>query len=326
MSSIPCSGRSWSRSIGPIASVTLVLLAGCVSSAPGKDTGTGGSGGTTSSSSTLPSSTTTSSSSATASSGAVTTNSSSSSSGAGGAASGCSGLPLCDGFESDTAGSPPGASLWSLSAALGCSTVPAGAITVDSTVAHSGTNSVKVEGQPNSCAIWFGNSSAFANLGTSFFVRFYVRFGAAPGQGHGNFTAMRDSSISTTPEDQADTSLGIIQEDLIWNRRSDDASLPDQDPVGLAATQAPPAANTWSCFEYGIDETTGAIQMWVDSKEITGMEENGTAVQGISQQWLSKPWHPTFADVRFGFVSFGYPAMNVWYDDIAVGKQRIGCM
>ena len=42
--------------------------------------------------------------------------------------------------------------------------------------------------------------------------------------------------------------------------------------------------------------------------------------------WLENPWKPTFADLRFGFVSFGYPAQTIWYDDIAVGTQRIGCM
>ncbi len=322
MISLLRSGRAWS----PL--VTLVaLLIGCVGSAPSKSTGGGAAGGTGGAGGASTSST--SSSSSSSSSAATSTSSTTTSSGTagtGGAASGCSSLPLCDGFESDTAGSPPGSALWSLSAELGCSTVPAGAITVDDTVAHGGKNSVKVVGQPNSCAIWFGNSSVLATLGPQFYVRFYVRFGGAPGQGHANFTAMRDSSISTTPEDQADTSLGIIQEDLIWNRRSDDASLPDQDPVGLAATQAPPAMNTWSCFEYGIDETTGAIQVWVDSTEVTGLSETGTAVQGVSDQWLSKPWKPTFADVRFGFVTFGYPVTTLWYDDIAVSTSRIGCM
>ncbi len=326
MSSLACAGRSWSRPF-TLASA-LAVFAGCgVSSAPTKDGGTGGSGAaTTATTGSTSTSTSSGMGGGSTSSTTATTSSSSGTGGAGGAASGCSSLPLCDGFESDTAGGPPGSTLWTLSAELGCQTVPSGAITIDNTVAHSGSNSVKVEGQANSCGIWFGNSSVFAKLGKSFFVRFYIRFGGSPGGGHANYTAMRDANISTTPEDQADTSLGIIQELMIWNRRSDDASLPDQDPMGLGDTQAPPAMNTWSCLEYGIDETTGAIQMWVDSKEVTGLEENGTPVQGVTDQWISKPWNPSFADVRFGFVSFGYPAMNVWYDDIAVSTQRIGCM
>jgi hypothetical protein len=211
--------------------------------------------------------------------------------------------------------------------------VPAGAITIDGTnPAHSGKNSVQVVGASGSCALWFGNTSALAAVGSTFYVRFYVRFKNTTVTDHVYFNAMRDANISATPQtqDSADTGLGMIQQYLVWSRASDDATLPDQDPMGFALTLAAPPAPTanWHCFEYGISETQGTIQAWLDSTEVKGLEENGTSTQGVSDQWLKAAWHPKFADVRFGWLDFGgqQPPMTLWFDDIAVGPSRIGCM
>jgi hypothetical protein len=241
-------------------------------------------------------------------------------------------LPLCDDFESDTPGVPPSSTLWTLSAALACQNVPVGTITIDATSpAHSGKNSVRVLGTSGSCAYWFGNSSALAAVGSTFYMRFYVRFNNMTVMDHVYFNAMRDANISPMPQTQnsADTGLGMIQQYLVWSRASDDATLPDQDSMGLSLTLAAPPTPTamWHCFEYGINETQGTIQAWVDGAEIHGLEENGTPTQGVSDQWLKKPWQPRFADVRFGWLDFGGgPPMTLWFDDIAVGPSRVGCM
>jgi hypothetical protein len=130
------------------------------------------------------------------------------------------------------------------------------------------------------------------------------------------------------PETQetADTGLGAIQQHLVWSRANGDATLPTQDSMGFALTQAPPAPMTWHCFEYAIDETKGTIQAWIDSTEVSGLEENGTPVTGVSDQWLSAAWHPNFADVRFGWLDFNGQSVTLWFDDIALGPSRIGCM
>lgn len=332
---------SFTRSLLLAMGASVYVLAGCsTSSGSGKTTGTGGNGG--SGGATPMSASSSSSSGATSGAGASTTStstssstsastsSSSTSSGADAGAKGCSSLPLCDDFESDTAGSPPNSSLWTLSAALGCQTVAAGAVTIDAThPAHSGKNSVKVTGATGSCATWFGNTSALAALGTTFYVRFYVQFQNATVMDHVYFNAMRDANISAVPQTQnsADTGLGMIQQYLVWSRASDDATMPDQDTMGFAQTvAAPPSTASWHCFEYGIDEAQGTIQAWLDSTEIKGLEENGTPVQGVNDQWISKTWRPKFADVRFGWLDFGGgAAMTLWFDDIAIGPSRIGC-
>ena len=33
----------------------------------------------------------------------------------------------------------------------------------------------------------------------------------------------------------------------------------------------------------------------------------------------------TYDSVRFGFEKYAGPGIDVWYDDIAIGTERIGC-
>ena len=85
----------------------------------------------------------------------------------------CSSLPLCDGFESVPAGGPPNAALWSISQP-DCS--GAGTLTVDATQAHSGKQSVKVNGGGGYCDhIFISNASAIAALGPQVYTRVFVR-------------------------------------------------------------------------------------------------------------------------------------------------------
>src|SRR5580692_3978049 len=92
----------------------------------------------------------------------------------------CSSLPLCDTFDTDTAGSPPASSLWTLVGTAGCSgTGNPGAptiypVVVDSTQHHSGANSVKITGG-DACGPLMLNTSAFSKLtGADVYGRFYV--------------------------------------------------------------------------------------------------------------------------------------------------------
>src|SRR5208282_3639290 len=82
-----------------------------------------------------------------------------------GSAGPCSGLALCDGFETDTVGAAPSAALWSIVTGCGQND-PASTVTVDNSQQYTGKNSVKVVGGTNTCGPIFSNNSAFKSLGT----------------------------------------------------------------------------------------------------------------------------------------------------------------
>lgn len=236
--------------------------------------------------------------------------------GSGGA--GCADLPLCDDFERATAGSPPAAPTWSI-VTPNCSGTSTAVI--DDTQSHSGTKSVKVTGTGGYCNhIFFGATSPVAATGTHVFGRMYVRFASALGEAHVTFMAMRDSI------ENKDLRMGGQKSILMWNRESDDATLPELSPAGIALSVAP-AVNTWKCVEFEVDGAAGTIATWVDGALVTGLVEDGMSTPDVDAAWLRKAgWKPTLSDVKFGWESYGDAAMTLWFDDIAVGARRVGCV
>ena len=46
----------------------------------------------------------------------------------------------------------------------------------------------------------------------------------------------------------------------------------------------------------------------------------------MSTQWLSQPrMEAALADFRLGWESYSGQTMTFWFDDVALGRERIGC-
>jgi hypothetical protein len=230
----------------------------------------------------------------------------------------CSALPLCDGFESAAVGGPPNPQLWTISQP---DCTGSGTLAVDGSQAHSGKQSVKVDGGGGYCDhIFIANASVIATLGPQVYTRLFIRVGVPLGAGHVSFLAMKDSA-----DMGGDVRMGGEDMVLMYNRESDDATLPVMSPTGTGESVAL-AANTWTCIESHFDETAGTIDTWVDGKEVAGLVENGTPTPDVSTQWLSQAgWKPTLADFRIGWESYSGQTMTLWFDDVALASQRIGC-
>jgi hypothetical protein len=196
-----------------------------------------------------------------------------------------------------------------------------GTLAVDDTQAHSGTKSVKVNGQGGFCNhVFFANTSAFPIAGAHLFGRFWIRLGAALPSSHTTFVAL------TIPSD-ADKHLRMGGQNavLMWNRESDDATLPAMSPAGVGQSLALPV-DTWTCIELELDGTNGNVTTWVDGAPVAGLAVDGTPTPDIDEQWLVKPdFTPNPADIAFGWESYGGDAMTLFIDDVAIGTERIGC-
>ena len=230
----------------------------------------------------------------------------------------CSALPLCDGFESAAVGGPPSPQLWTISQP---DCTGSGTLAVDGSQAHSGKQSVRVDGGGGYCDhIFISNASVIATLGPQVYTRLYVRVGAPLGAGHVSFLAMKD-----TADMGGDVRMGGQDMVLMYNRQSDDATLPVLSPTGTGESVAL-TANTWTCIESHFDETAGTIDTWVDGKEVAGLVENGTPTPDVSTQWLSQAgWKRSVSVLRMGWESYSGQTMTLWFDDVALAAQRIGC-
>jgi hypothetical protein len=231
----------------------------------------------------------------------------------------CSGLALCDDFEGAAVGGPPNAAKWVVGAPNVTGT---GALVIDDSQHHSGARSVKVTGQGGySNHIFLTNSDVIGTLGPVVWARFYVRLSDALGDGHVAFLAMTDGA-----DGGKHLRMGGQSKILMWNRESDDATMPALSPAGIAQSEPLPTAQ-WLCVEFMVDGRAGLMQSWVDGIEIAGLHLDATPTPEIDEQWLRKTnWRPALTDFALGWEAYAGQAMTLWFDDVALDATRIGCL
>jgi hypothetical protein len=240
---------------------------------------------------------------------------------AAGDARACATLALCDDFEGAAAGGPPDPSRWIVGAPDVTGT---GTLAIDDAQHHSGARSVKVVGEGGySNHIFFTNSAVIAALGPVVWARFYVRLSDALGDGHVTFLAMKDAESGA---DGTHLRMGGQSKILMWNRESDDATLPALSPAGIALSEPLPT-NQWLCIELMVDGGAGALQTWVDGVALAGLQVDATPTPDVDEQWLrDAAWRPALTDFALGWESYGGQAMTLWFDDVALDAARIGCL
>lgn len=92
--------------------------------------------------------------------------------------------------------------------------------------------------------------------------------------------------------------------------------------------EAAPAvlANTWTCVEWAIEKTAGFNRMraWVNGTEAFDATS--------ASDWQNGPRADFFNNQSTAYISFGWRQFgsvanisSIWFDDIAVGTEQIGC-
>jgi hypothetical protein len=229
----------------------------------------------------------------------------------------CEGLLVCDDFESGESGKPPDAARWMI-VAPDCQ--GDGVLEIDDSVSHSGSHSVKVTSSGGYCNHIFMTPVAdVSGLGPKVYGRFWMRFNQSLDWSHITFLAMEDE------REGKDLRMGGQSQVIMWNRESDDATLPELSPTGISMSWAP-QVDQWSCIQFYVDEEQGYMETWVDEKRIEGLVLDDEPTPDVDAQWLRKPdWSPHLIDAKFGWEGYGGGFSQVWFDDVALGSVPIGC-
>ncbi|CAM3352303.1 hydrolase [Kibdelosporangium persicum] len=224
----------------------------------------------------------------------------------------CPSGAFCDGFENQTGPAPAGD--WSV---VFPNCQGTGTATVDSSTAYSGSKSVRIDGRAGYCNHVFLKTTK-GMTASGLYARLYVRHTTALPDAHVTFAALKD-----TADGGKDLRMGGQNRALQWNRESDDATLPEQSPAGVAQS-VPLPVNQWTCVEFGI---TGAeLQTWINGADVPGLHVDATPTPDIDAQWLRRSgWRPAPADLRLGWESYGSGDDTLWFDDVAIAPSRIGC-
>lgn len=245
----------------------------------------------------------------------------------------CTGVNVCDDFETTAAGSVPNPALWAITSP---NCTGRGTAVVDDAMAYTGHHSVKVvndfgdAGSPQYCDhVFFSNDSAFAVTGPEqVYTRFFVTLGDPLGTTHVTF-AMTNTRDTTPNVNQL--RLGFDDGVFSWNYPSNNTFLPElqggptgnTDPIEVMESLPPPSG--WFCVEFHIDESAGTIETWVQSMAVPGLEFDGSAVTNVSTQWAMTPLQPALNNLGFGWETYNGMPMNLWFDDVAIDTKRIGC-
>lgn len=196
-----------------------------------------------------------------------------------------------------------------------------GTVTMDSAMAHEGTRSVRVNGGGGYCNHVFFRPkiSPFTAGSGPVYARFFVRFEKALTQSHVTFLALRDEA------EMKDLRMGGQSEILMWNRESDDATLPELSPTGIGMS-AKPEVGKWLCVEFLIDGKAPKLETWLNGEPVAGLIVEGEPTPDVDTQWQRKAdWKPQLSDIRFGWESYGSDENVLWFDDVVLGTSRVGC-
>jgi len=85
----------------------------------------------------------------------------------------------------------------------------------------------------------------------------------------------------------------------------------------------------WACVEWHMAVASNEMQFWIDGKPITHVKDSAgpKACSGhdLQDRWLAPP---RFDSLYIGFERYGDTDndQNLWIDDVALGRERIGCL
>lgn len=136
---------------------------------------------------------------------------------------------------------------------------------------------------------------------------------------HVTFITMPDSAQGAKKH----LRIGGQSKILMYNRETDDATLPDLSPQGIASS-APLPTNAWTCFEYHLGPD-GTLETWLNNATVAGLTVKSGTANPNAGQWQRGTTKPKITAVNFGWESYGGDANTIWYDDIVVSGTRVGC-
>ncbi|WP_438022964.1 hypothetical protein [Sorangium sp. So ce233] len=176
---------------------------------------------------------------------------------------------------------------------------------IDSSTFHSGSSSLHVK--PGGSGYDWRMLSVPAP-GSKFWVRLYVRSSVDIGQAEHNayFQAMTGSG---DPNEGHNVEVAEQYCQIVLNLH-DIVVLPEGGDFRCGSGGANLPKDQWHCMEAYFDGAQGDVQVYA----------NGTKI--IDKTGWDKLDFKTFS---FGYLGFHGPARSMWYDDVAVAPERIGC-
>jgi hypothetical protein len=194
---------------------------------------------------------------------------------------------------------------------------------VDDSQSHSPPHSVLVT--PASYGSQLIAAMGFPPADNSFYVRVFMRLEKSSKDmgGHVSFIEGAEAEGDAGEELRLGSSHGIVDVNLIPGSKGNgsgektqfsngDVDIP-RDDKGVVLE-----AGRWYCLEAHFDGKNHRFELWIDDKEQANMSVSDWK-QGRTN------WSPMYKFLKIGGQNFSGQMGRAWYDDVAVGANRIGC-
>jgi hypothetical protein len=188
---------------------------------------------------------------------------------------------------------------------------PTKGLVFDKTVFRAGSQSLKV--LPLTA---YAQREVSVPAAPTFWFRAYlqtdVAIGGPAGSMHNLFfeamwsSGQQDKGVEIVEED---CELGVNINDSRYgsNGTTNQPGCPTVAPLGTTL-----AATTWHCIEGFFDGTQGDFKVFANGTQVIAQ----TGITGAKQN---------FSALRFGYREYHPHDRTVWYDDVVVAPQRVGC-
>jgi hypothetical protein len=224
-----------------------------------------------------------------------------------GAGGGCAGktYKLCEDFESGGAGGVPTG--WTTLRGF----APAGGVGLASDQFHSGSMSLKSDSLNRGQDRVQKSLAALGATATKHWGRIFYEVGTPPPKPNGGVIHITFTALEGTTENRiVDTVVGPNgTHQWLFN-------IPD-DSCCAASSYNWTFDAAWHCAEWNIDVATQSFHFYSDSKEVTELAFTGRAGARMSN----------YTSIGLGTIFFQTPPnpIVVWFDDLAIDDNRIGC-
>ncbi len=203
---------------------------------------------------------------------------------------------------------------------------PANAPGLDSGQAVSGVQSLTFESTDTQGAFIYP-AQGLPTANNQVYVRSQVRFAksmadmgghvsyivAADAPSNGSEMRLGASQNFGTSEMMVDVNLLGTGPEYTQFSNGDVTGGPPSDNVGLSLS-----ADTWYCMEALYDGQEHEFRLWVDGVEVPAMHVTDWQ-QGVMD------WAPNYSILKIGGQNYSGSLGQVWFDDVAISTQPIGC-
>jgi len=243
-----------------------------------------------------------------------------------------------DNFDSTTAGGPASAK-WAAYPQGQTNIAPV----VDAGRHHSGANAAMATSTSSGLGSFLvpaaGALSGTAVSGNAFYVRVWINWQKATTaiSGHSGFIV----GSSARDESGTELRLGISSKgpgstprmDLNLQNPMDGAGgevtrysngfTDGGNPANFTGTGYQFMANTWTCVEAFFNGAASGseFRVWIDDQELTDMHVTDFSANNSGRTH----WAPSFNYIKIGANDYDANLGQIWYDDVVVATQKIGC-